>query len=737
MTDLAKAFDGRVIAMVGNWEPMFHRIRGGYRTDDERQRYAREHSPELVRQLADEGINLVLMHGYKGIGFEREKPDMEDTRRFIGRCHERDILVGTYTQFGTFFNETFPAERPDAMDWCQRDQLGQPGLYSETYFSYHRNRICVSSDAFQAYIREVVRYSVEHVGTDLVYFDNLGQMPCYCDRCRRDFTAHLAAKFPTEADRLERFCLADLDRFAIPAGAYWRPIHCMGSISDPLVQEWILFRCAQMNRTIEGLRDFLGTLERRVPMAVNPPILYGDNAPMAYGIDWLGLMRSTRMFFCEDGNLTQVTADGRLITQHRCYKPARIRGNACLRFHSPWTVTGRVEPELVALTEAAVFNDGVLGAVKCYGEVLRPLPERQMQYIRYFKDHAAYYAGVEQVSEVGVYRNFESLAWSWLAVWPQLTIVEQLLIQSGAQFSYVVDDELDDLDRFRALVVPEMQCLADEHADRIAAFVERGGGLLVTGQSGSRNPAFHRRALNVLAHRLGHEIENMALATFIAAGAGAAGDRDYAREASQRLDRRWSFGSGRVAWMPPAEMSRPLDPPSPDHLHTMIHGNDYWDVPANWPAMLDALDWALGDGRWIPMDTPSKIVPQLARPAQGDGLLVHLVNYDPNERADGMSLSVSRSLIEPSSATWQTPEAPAPSALKMRSTEATVMLDLPPWDHHGTVKLSCESLDSSGVTSCHGDEKLAASASIDDAPRHRLLRPPCQRTIRSVLGPRQ
>ena len=47
-----------------------------------------------------------------------------------------------------------------------------------------------------------------------------------------------------------------------------------------------------------------------------------------------------------------------------------------------------------------------------------------------------------------------------------------------------------------------------------------------------------------------------------------------------------------------------------------------------------------------------------------------------------------------------------------------------------TLRLCLKTLP--GVDRLH--RPLAASASIDDAPRHRLLRPPCQRTIRSVLA---
>lgn len=197
-------FDNKVIAMVGNWEPMFHRTRGGNWRVNEKEFYDKEHSEETARQLAADGINFVIMHFYKGMGLEVEKPDMEDTKRFIKHCHKHGIKVGTYTQWGTFWNELFLKEHPDALDFCQRDQFGQPSFYSEIGFSYHRYRVCATNKKFREFLKKVIKYSVEYVGTDVVYFDNLGQNPCYCDGCKKAFPEYIAKKFPTEQQRAAR-----------------------------------------------------------------------------------------------------------------------------------------------------------------------------------------------------------------------------------------------------------------------------------------------------------------------------------------------------------------------------------------------------------------------------------------------------------------------------------------------------------------------------------------------------
>jgi hypothetical protein len=456
--DRTRVFDNRILAAVGNWEPLFHRLRGNPHVD-ERQRYAAEHTEDMARQLADEGINVVLLHFYKGMGFEFEKEEMENSKRFIEYCHKYDILVGTYTQWGTFWAETFFKEHPNAEDYCQKDRFGRPSLYSEAYWSYHRYRICATSTEFRNFLKEMIRYSVEYVDTDMVYFDNLGQNPCYCKRCQDTFIAFLKKKYPT-ADQLEERCgLRSLEYVKLPFGADRNLIDTMEILGEPIVQEWVDFRCNQLYEGLIDIKNYLKTLKKQVPLAFNPPAHYGDNAPLVWGSDIFRILTTSRFFYSEDPNVTQITPDGRLISQHRVFKTAQALKNSCFKFHSHRDYGQDCADELIAISEAAMMNGGNLCTVKYYGTIVRPLADKKKQYISYFRKHEDDYAGVEQVSEVGLYKNFQSQTWAWPEVYPKRTVVEQLLIQSGTQFSYVINDALNDLSRFKALVLADEWCL--------------------------------------------------------------------------------------------------------------------------------------------------------------------------------------------------------------------------------------------------------------------------------------
>lgn len=194
-----------------------------------------------------------------------------------------------------------------------------------------------------------------------------------------------------------------------------------------------------------------------------------------------------------------------------------------------------------------------------------------------------------------------------------------------------------------------------------------------------------RDEFNRLAWLLGQKVENVSRTTFVAVTAGAGGDADD--DPASRFGERWEYGEGRVCWIPRAVMTHPLPPGISGQLHTMIHGNSHWDVPGNWREILDGLDWALADGRWVPMDTPSTVVPQVSRPADGEHVLVHLVNYDPGKKIEGLSVRISSSLIKPVKAMWRTPEEPEPVELERNLSSTGTELALPEWVHHGTITL--------------------------------------------------
>lgn len=64
----------------------------------------------------------------------------------------------------------------------------------------------------------------------------------------------------------------------------------------------------------------------------------------------------------------------------------------------------------------------------------------------------------------------------------------QALSDAGLNFDVISDTLLDRLDRWRVVVAPNLACLSDEAAAALRAYVERGGGLVATFETGHYDP---------------------------------------------------------------------------------------------------------------------------------------------------------------------------------------------------------------------------------------------------------
>ena len=122
------------IVMAGNWEEPSFRARRMGRTDytlppEKLAEYAREHSPEMIAQLKDLGVNFLMIHCYKGAGMKTEREGMEDAKRFARLAHQAGLRVGTYIG-GTMLYERLFEEEPNAPQWQAFGPNGEPLYYT-------------------------------------------------------------------------------------------------------------------------------------------------------------------------------------------------------------------------------------------------------------------------------------------------------------------------------------------------------------------------------------------------------------------------------------------------------------------------------------------------------------------------------------------------------------------------------------------------------------------------------
>src|SRR5205085_11909465 len=67
--------------------------------------------------------------------------------------------------------------------------------------------------------------------------------------------------------------------------------------------------------------------------------------------------------------------------------------------------------------------------------------------------------------------------------WQSAMLVEQALIQSKTPFDIIFDAQLANLSKYRALILPDQECLSDEQIELIRKYVQSGGGLVATEQT--------------------------------------------------------------------------------------------------------------------------------------------------------------------------------------------------------------------------------------------------------------
>jgi hypothetical protein len=453
------------VVMAGSWEPLLFRVRrdgsSGYApTPEQRAAYIREHSPEMVARLKALGVNFVMMHCYKGFGLEAERESMADAVRFAKLCHEAGLRVGVYNNSGTMGWELFFQERPEAKDWAVLGRDGKPLTYGRATWRYYWNR---NHPDAQAFYRQIVRFAVEEIRTDLLHFDNYsvgpGSEPVSVERFRRylrdTFTAEQRAKM------------------GIPK------LQTVGTVldgprSDPLRRAWFDFSCRSLAESYYDMSRYARSLRKDVLVECNPG---GVGDSIRPPIDHGRLLQGGEAFW--DEGTPPGFRDGQLHTRIRTYKVARRMNNIAFTY-----CTTPLE-----MAEAMAFNLDCLGCV-CwfeYGKIAArpgsPAPGSPdvAPFVDFFHARRDLLRHASVVADAAVLRSFASQVFGD-AKEAQLTArVEQALIEKRVPFQIIYDQHLDDLKRYRALVLAGCVALSDEQVERIKAYVASGGRLCVIG----------------------------------------------------------------------------------------------------------------------------------------------------------------------------------------------------------------------------------------------------------------
>lgn len=465
------------IVMAGSWEPLPFRVRRdgseSYEpSPDQRAAYDREHSPEMVRQLKDLGVNFVMMHCYKGGGIEAERESMNDAVRFSKLCHDAGLRVGVYNFSGAFLWELFFQERPDARDWVLHTADGSPLTYGNATYRYYWNR---NHPGAREFYHGLVKFAVQQIQTDLLHFDNYSHGAGSEANSVARFRAYLRDTFNPQ--RLAAGGVENADAVTPPM---------TGPPDNFLRRAWLDFHAQSLADSYKDLAAYGRSLRPDVLVECNPGGVGSQLNPL---LDHGRLLKAGDAFWDESRRVG--CENGRLATRIQTYKIARAMNNAAFTY-----TTSPLE-----MAESMAFNLNCLGCI-CwfeYGTIVKapgvedPFDPATRPFVKFFHDRRGLFRDAEVFADAAVLRSYPSHAFGPPEAGAATAAVERALIEQPTAFQIIHEHQLADLDKYPVLILAGCPALSDAHAAQIRDYTANGGKLLIVGEAGTHDEWMHPR----------------------------------------------------------------------------------------------------------------------------------------------------------------------------------------------------------------------------------------------------
>jgi lysophospholipase L1-like esterase len=632
-----------------NHEPLaFLLRRGGGNSDTIVEDYERQHEPEQIRRLAAAGVSHAgLIHFYKGLGLKAEGPDIDKTRRTVEVAHSYGMKV-TASIAGTMFTETFYAEVPEARGWEQRDAFNLPVPY--TQLQSFRHYACPHEPAYRDYLRRVLKIAVQEVKADQIMFDNVMLQPeprsCHCARCATAFRDFLRLRYPDAAAAFRRFGLADTGAIQLPEWNDPAAPDTVKTIDDPVLQEWVRFRCESLAGHANELYDYVKKLNPRVAVGFNIKGLYSSNRLWTNAVYHpLFASRCDMLTLDTSGYDSRIDpTGGALVSQIRSYKMAQRLG---------MNVDEVVSDELHAAVHT-VFNRpkgltgvGYVGGPFAFGahNVFTPALE-------FFREHYdRYFTNVQTSADVAVLRTWASTAYSVSANYVPLTLTEQVLIQHHVPFDLLHEEEIDRIDAYPGVILAGQDCVSDAQLAKLLHYVRAGGTVFATEDTGRYNERREVRRTHPLfpARTEGRGrivlLPNPAASDSTALIAGGDGDLEITGGVEPRVRR---------------------------------FAPQQWVLPRNHAAIADAIARGLPRPLTLIAEAPlTTVVEVVTRPETAE-TIVHALNFDRKQATAPFALSIRKAAPGAvTSVTVLSLDADEPQPLPFRDAADTVTFTMP------------------------------------------------------------
>ena len=442
-----------------------------------------EHSPEKMEEI---GFNFIHSRFYKGMGWDLERKDFPNVKRFVRNCHAHGVRTLAYVQFGTLYPEMMRHEIPQIDSWCGRGADGRPNLYCSFYFRWMP---CLTCRDWEDYLKRMCTIALTEGEFDGIMFDNVFDAPCHCTRCSEAFHAWLKAV----PDPEDRFGIARTDDLLVPE-ADPRALGRM-EVKDPVLLAWLVWRCETMTGVMQRLRAHIKSVRTDAIVSGNPSPYRSRAEHLAKAQNMAELARAFDVIVMQNANFPEVK-DGRIYTRARDLKFAQDMGQRIVALCDDVEniYSDREKKFILPMIEDVVF-----GGIPTDRTTLFPSPEPgfvngevwarrkpiHARFSAFAKSHRAVLSA-PTVHSVRLYYPVRGVLLSE-TTHQGVAAAEEIFLRNRVPYGYLISTPEDPLTvpaGTEVVVVPGETMLSDRQVDALVAYAKGGGRLVVTGDAG-------------------------------------------------------------------------------------------------------------------------------------------------------------------------------------------------------------------------------------------------------------
>lgn len=460
------------------------------------------HGPEKMEEM---GFNFLHGRFYKGMGWEVEKKDFPNVKRFVANCHAHGVRTLAYVQFGTLYPEAMRREIPQVDSWAGVSETGGHTLYCDMYFRWMP---CLNCREWEDYLKRMCTIALTEGGFDGIMFDNVFDAPCYCPRCEKAFRERLKSV----PDRQNRLGLEDLDHVLLPSIRLSQESNL--EVQDPVAQEWLRWRADVMTGVMTRLRGHIKKVRPDAIVSGNPSP-YRDRAEALYKAQNMAeLSRAFDFIVMQNANFPEVWADGVIRNRARDLKFAQDMGQCVVALCDN---VEHLSPDQEAKFLLPMVEDIVFGGIPTDRTSIFPSPEPGFVNRRVFDSrkplhrrfNAFVAAHAEELSAPTVHsvRLFYPEREIYLSERDHqgIAAAEEILLRNRVPYGYLVsspDDVMTVPKGTEVVVVPGLVALSSVQVEALAAYAKSGGRLVVTGDAGRYDGWIAQHRVNPLLPQL-------------------------------------------------------------------------------------------------------------------------------------------------------------------------------------------------------------------------------------------